>query len=548
MKYNKENIIKTWFFRDIITDKKQDLHTKEEIDLIIKSLSTISSVKDLYYYLERISFNSCCYAFWDYNVENNAEWYQLARIATKNSLEISHIYNNIDLYYDYIIDTDIEIILSKAVKTNRSILVVATPGATFENNKISLISIWPYFEENKNLLMAAHLIDNSARKNDGINYYYSIHPQYFVINLNLYKEIGCPSFNKITDEFVEKGVRSIENRHDNYTPLYLSSSGELVDAKNYTFSFGSNLINSGLKNKCDFQNLSDIIRQNKGYCYQSSPRYKEDLELVNDNVIQSFYGGWDYVYLYNTEQYPRNFNNPIVISVNKDRELGKRYYNNFQEFLDSYIIDSFVSVSSGFLGDWWNYLFKFDQDKICYYDVNSSGLFYKKMLLEKWPGPKEINLGDFLISYCKINDSDVFFNMTNSPRPKNIEKWKNDLNEYFNNLIDFWGVDEFTNYLERVKSARKFYFVLDLVNDPRASDKLSFLRKENYQLIFGSNIFDNRMLFYQNKFNKDKIYDTVNSFFEQLPKKTIYIGSNMTNLRSSFFDSNARVTQVYVKE
>jgi hypothetical protein len=56
------------------------------------------------------------------------------------------------------------------------------------------------------------------------------------------------------------------------------------------------------------------------------------------------------------------------------------------------------------------------------------------------------------------------------------------------------------------------------------------------------------MLFYQNKFNKDKIYDTVNSFFEQLPKKTIYIGSNMTNLRSSFFDSNARVTQVYVKE
>lgn len=548
MKYSKENIIKTWFSRGLITNKSYTLHKKDEIDFIIGSLSTITSIKDLYYYLERIAFNSCGYAFWDYNVENNLDWYKLARVSTKNSLEISHIYNNIDLYYDYIVDTDIDKILLTASKTSRSILVVVTPGATFENNKLSLTSIWPYFERNKNLLMAAHLIDNSARKNDGKNYYWSIHPQYFAINLNLYKEIGCPSFNRVIDAQVEKGLRSEENQHDNYTPIYLKSANEVQDSSNYVFSFGSNLINHGLKHNCDFENLTSIIRQNKGYCYQSSPSYKEDLELVNDNVIQSFYGGWDYVYLFNTEQYPRNFDDPIVITIDTEGKLEKLYFNSIREFLESYKVDSFVSVSSGFVGDWWNYLLKFDHDKIGYYDVNSSGLFYKKMLIEKWPGPKDIKLGDFLVSYCKVYESDVFFNMTNSPRPKNIEKWKEELNEYFDNLLSFWGEDEFTKYLERVKLARKFYFVLDLVNDPRAADKLSFLRKENYQLIFGSNIFDNRMLFYQNNFDKDKIFNSVNNFFQSLPSKTIYVGSNITGLKNSFYDKNTRVTQIYVKE
>jgi hypothetical protein len=170
------------------------------------------------------------------------------------------------------------------------------------------------------------------------------------------------------------------------------------------------------------------------------------------------------------------------------------------------------------------------------------------MLIENWPGPKHILLGDFLYKHGDVENSNMFFNLINLQRPKDLVKWRNDLNNYCTTIMNTWRVDEFQAHFEKVKQARQFYICTDLVHAPRSLDNFDLVRKDNYQLIFASNILDNRVLFYQNKFDKEKIYKSVSDFFDRLPPKTIYIGNNITGLHNSFFERTTRVTNILIKE
>jgi hypothetical protein len=547
MNYSRERKIKAFTENDVITNKNKTLHTEEEIKFLIEYLNDPGPTKNFFYYLEYISFHTCIYGIWDHNCENTGDdkWFKLAQKTTKNSLELMHVSNNIDTFNNYITDSDIDRLLERACETNKSILVVSTPGTVF-HDKTALTAVWPYFEQNKNILMMGQVLDNNARKDDA-EYYWSIHPQFFAINLELYKQLGRPKFNKMTSSEFSMGQRSEENFHDNYTPLWIKPNDSRV-TKELKCGYGSNIINEALKNNCDIVNVPTVVRQNKKFYYPEKDETMVLLETENDLVLGNFHGGWNFVYIFNTEDYPKNFVDPCIVTVWNNGEFKNRTYNNMKEFIDQHTVDSFVNVSSGWVGDWWSYLFKFDQNKICYYDINSASLFYKKMLIENWPGPKHIPLGDFLYQHGDVKNSNMFFNLINLQRPKDLEKWRDDLNNYCQTIMNVWGEDEFQIHFEKVKRARQFYICTDLVHAPRSVENFDLVRKDNYQLIFASNILDNRVLFYQNQFNKEKIYKSVSDFFDRLPLKTIYIGNNITGLHNTFYDRKSRVTNILIKE
>lgn len=547
MEYSREKKIKAFLENDVIADKNKTLHSTEEIDFLINFLSDPAPTKKLFYYLEYISFHTCVYGIWDHNCENSStdEWFKLAQKTTKNSLELIHVSNHIDTYNNCITDSDIDRLLERACKTNKSILVVSVPGTTFKE-KTALTTVWPYFEQNKNMLMMGHILDNNARKEDS-NYYWSIHPQFFAINLVLYKQLGRPKFNKMSSSEFCIGQRSEENFHDNYTPLWVKPSDERV-TENLKCGYGSNIINEALKNGCEIGNVPNIIRLNKKFHYPENENGIDMLETENDLVLGNFHGGWNFVYIFNTEDYPKDFVSVCPVTVWKDGAFTTKAFDNIKDFMSQHKVDSYVNVSSGWLGDWWSYLFNFDQNKICYFDINSASLFYKKMLIENWPGPKHILLGDFLYKHGDVKNSNMFFNLINLQRPKDLEKWRDDLNNYCTTIMDTWGVDEFQAHFEKIKQARQFYICTDLVHAPRSLDNFNLVRKDNYQLIFASNILDNRVLFYQHQFDKEKIYKSVSDFFDRLPPKTIYIGNNITGLHNSFYDRKSRITNMLIKE
>jgi hypothetical protein len=548
MQYSKDNVIRAFSENNIITDTNAQLHSREEVDTIIKFLDEANSTKDLFYYLERICFNTCIHAIWNVNVENGSseEWYELAKKVTKNSTEITHVMNHIDSMNRQIISDDIDDILNRAADTNRSLVIVSTPG-TVIHDKLAYTMVWPYFEKNKNALMMAHIMDNAARKDS--SYYWSIHPQFFAVNLELYRKLGRPKFNTISEDSVAVGQRSEENVHDNYTPLWLTDNGDKQPAEGLKFSWASNLINVGLANGHDIINVPRTIRNYKKFYYPSTTDVFKELNRENDLLIDNFHGGWNFVYIFNTEQLPNNFTEPCCVTVYKDRQnFPMTVHGNLKEFINTVEVDSYVSVSSGFAGDRWSYLFGFDHDRMCYFDINSASLFYKKMLFANWAGPKHQLLGDFLYEYGNVENSNLFFEMINLARPNNIEKWRKDINNYCQSVINLWGVEEFQTYFDKVKQSRQFYFCSDILHNPRAMASFNLLRQKNYQLIFASNILDNRVLFHQNDFSKEKIFNAVADFFDRMPPKTIYIGNNITGLYNAFYDRKFRVTNILIKE
>lgn len=549
MQYSKDNVIRAFSENDIITNTDKQLHSRQDVDTIINFLDEANSTKDLFYYLERICFNTCIHAIWNVNIEKDGseDWYDLATKVTKNSTEITHVMNHIDSMNKQIISDDIDDILNLAADTGRSIVIVSTPG-TVIHDKLAYTMVWPYFEKNKNAAMMAHIMDNSNRKSDS-SYYWSIHPQFFAVNLEVYKKLGRPKFSQITTEEVAVGQRSEENIHDNYTPLWLTGDGNSQSAKELKFSWASNLINMSLAAGHDIINVPRTIRNYKKFYYPSSKDVIKELKRENDLLIDNFHGGWNFVYIFNTEQLPNNFTEPCCVTLYKDRKnFSMTVYDNLPDFISKYPVDSYVSVSSGFAGDRWSYLFNFDQDRICYFDINTASLFYKKMLYANWPGPKHQNLGDFLYEYNDVENSNVFFELINLARPSNLKKWRQDLNAYCDNISNLWGIDQFQEYIERVKKSRQFYFCTDIIHNPRAMESFSLLRQKNYQLIFASNILDNRVLFHQNNFDKEKIYNSVADFFDRMPSKTIYIGNNITGLHNAFHDRKYRVTNILIKE
>ena len=111
--------------------------------------------------------------------------------------------------------TSLNYLLSKSYEDGKPWAVVMVPGNVLKEG---------FYEAVKNLIsradsdvfMFAHIIDRKER-------WFGLHHQCFIVNLSLWDQIGRPPFiKKATGAIpVPKVIRSLENIHDDYTPVYL---------------------------------------------------------------------------------------------------------------------------------------------------------------------------------------------------------------------------------------------------------------------------------------------------------------------------------------
>jgi hypothetical protein len=178
-----------------------------------------------------------------------------------------------------------------ASKGYRNALVFTT-GTEFINGNsfftlITELSSTDYF-------IYGHILDRNEA-------YYELHHQCYLINIEKYKTLGMPSIGGNVlgdcDNFIEP-VRSSENVHDDYTPLWIKAGTFLKQYKHKLH--GWNIINRGLTHGYGIDTWTENARRHKVHYYPENAK----LFNVKINEIYKKYSHCqsNFIHTTNTEE------------------------------------------------------------------------------------------------------------------------------------------------------------------------------------------------------------------------------------------------------
>lgn len=188
--------------------------------------------------------------------------------------------NIVDKGYTVLQGVNEEALLEQAVAKNYKHAVVLATGTEFINGRACFDAIEQAVQ--KDYFLQGHIPD----RNDG---YYQLHEQCYIINLEIYNEIGKPEIGKFSYYDEHKQViplRSEENIHDDYTPLWVAPGRE---TKIYTHKWhGWNIISLALENDLPILVFDEAIRKNKKYYYPDyEPAFRQAQEYLYGKQVVS---------------------------------------------------------------------------------------------------------------------------------------------------------------------------------------------------------------------------------------------------------------------
>lgn len=286
---------------------------------------------------------------------------------------ISNLYHK---GFDVFVGLDEDVLLNYCADKNYRYCVIISPGTEFINGSDFFNFLKAAID--KDFFIMGHVLDRKDA-------YYELHHQCFVVNLEEYKKLNRPTVGKQTlgeqHQQVEP-MRSMENIHDDYTPLYVSQGNR---EKIYQHKcHGWNIISQALKNNKSIIVFNNDLRNSKKHHY---PESKKDFEnKLSWLYFRKNYCATEFVHTSNTE-----------------------YSVNINEKFDQVIIPA-----SGTL-----YLDLIDQGTVIFYDYNQHSLDYWKQHCPKNEKIKyvfvktDLLIDDSLISSIDKNAKNTFINLSN---------------------------------------------------------------------------------------------------------------------------------------
>ncbi len=125
---------------------------------------------------------------------------------------------------------------------------------------------------------------------DKENEYLELHPQCFVLNMDLYKKIGRPNYenHRVIDN-LQKYQRSTENFHDNYTPMWIKKDSGQISS--YT-TFGSEIISRALCEGYNVVPFNETLRNAKIFLYDGDDFLDtfSKFKKISDHAARGYYG------------------------------------------------------------------------------------------------------------------------------------------------------------------------------------------------------------------------------------------------------------------
>jgi hypothetical protein len=193
---------------------------------------------------------------------DNARTYQSnIREFMKNQADgtLANIYNKGWTVYQWI---DEDSLIRHASNKGHKWAVVFSTGTEFINGTSFFDEILKLIKQN--FFIAGHILDRGDA-------YYELHHQCYLINLEIYKDLGCPAIGKQELGAIhtqEEPNRSDDNYHDFYTPTSVNRGwGE----RTYNHKcHGWNILSIALAKDCPLVVFDNSVRHNKKHFYPES--------------------------------------------------------------------------------------------------------------------------------------------------------------------------------------------------------------------------------------------------------------------------------------
>jgi hypothetical protein len=382
---------------------------------------------------------------------------------------------NISFYTDLRMDdipvnSDIDHLILKAHKCGSKYALLVAIGSYIFNER----SIVRGFEREitRDFFILGHVLD----RKEG---YFSIHPQFLLLNLECWSEIGKPKFGSPNKGplRLKNVVRSNENFHDDYTPVWIEAGDGSSLFKNV--QDGWSLINCGISNSKQIIPFNNHIRTGKAYLYP---------ELKDEFLIKRF-DLWHKGNSWVTR--PWYINNE---KLTPDTELPKEK------------IKTFFALASGFKS---NVILEnqgfYESTEIFFYDSSLVTLNLKRWLIENWNGRDYVSvLNKWLDQSNDKSDRKEIFN-----------------DEFFLNLkavLDHFGGNEgFAEHWTRFKNLRHSFLHIN-VFDSSFKTILGMIPDERETFIWWSNVF--RSFYTQCFLTNEEVKSIYNFWIESLRRKS----------------------------
>jgi len=280
----------------------------------------------------------------------------------------------------FIISSDnINTIIKQASIESADFLFVVSSGTIFLNPIPVANGLLEFIKTNP--AIAGHIIDHSI-KNNNWKSFFGLHEQCILISKRVIDDIVTEDFI-ITESFEYSDtswpsiVRSQENIHDDYTPLWITKESEKtlqIEKKNSEFCLFHDLIKFAINKNYTIHNLPQEVRQHRTYTYHLTR--PGDIEALIDKPLSEINkietqvkGHKEFLIKWKTLLNP---------------ETGFWAYNTESTTVDKNLkVDCFIAVASGIIP--WSYLAKFDlqpNSNIYFVDVNQNCLDFQKYILD----------------------------------------------------------------------------------------------------------------------------------------------------------------------
>lgn len=183
-------------------------------------------------------------------------------IKNQADLVLSNIYNK---GYKILQWTDEDVLLKAAAKTPSDYALVFSTGTEFTNGSKFFDNLEKLIESD--FFIAGHVLDRKDA-------YYELHHQCYLINLKYYRQLEQPEIGQQrfgNGHWRYKPDRSLQNYHDDYTPLWISHAES--DLKEYHHKcHGWNILSIAFDHQLPILVFDESIRNNKIYFYPDSPQ------------------------------------------------------------------------------------------------------------------------------------------------------------------------------------------------------------------------------------------------------------------------------------
>ena len=359
-----------------------------------------------------------------------------------------------------------------------------------------------------------HIIDRGG--------YFYMHDQCMLVNRRAWEKLGKPAFGGLEKgkKLLAMPYRSLDNVHDNYTPLYLQPTGKDLNL-DAVYGYGWNAISVGLGGGLHVRNWPKAVRRWKRHCYAyygdpaewitaladvtAAPRSQDDqLNLTVD-------------FLRNTPDKVGSPHKVFVFNSESDADVPTLKFRNG--------LDRAFMLASGFKANRLLETFGFGpHTEVITYDYSAPALALRRLMIEEWDGR---NYGEFFMAAKPRVDA--MFDNAVSYLPAPVLKDAATIEQEFHREMGevFSSADHWLEHWRRFKALTHHFVEIDVLQDPAGVSKMLATHAKGHTALWLSDMFNSPNAV--GKFNWDRrkaAYATVTDGLAAATESYLILGSD----------------------